>query len=44
MSADYFITFRNQFNKFTNTGAGILGFIYRMTLELIKNRILSVKT
>ena len=27
--------FRNQFNKFNNTGAGMFGFIYHMTLKLI---------
>ena len=27
--------FCNEFNKFNNTGAGILYFIYRMTLKLL---------
>ena len=39
-----FLLFRNQFNKFNNTGAQMLNSIYHMTLKLIKNRILGVKT
>ena len=36
--------FCNEFNKFNNTGAPILNFIYHMTLKILKNRVLSVKT
>ena len=39
-----FLLFRNEFNKFKNTGARMLDSIYHMTLKLIKNRILGVKT
>ena len=35
--------FRNEFNKFNNTGARMLDYIYHMTLKLIKNRICDVK-
>ena len=38
------LVFRNELNKFNNTGARILDFIYHMTLTLIKNRPLCVKT
>ena len=38
------LLFRNEFNKFNNTGARMLDSIYHMTLELIKSRILGVKT
>ena len=31
--------FRNEFNKFNNTGARMLDSIYHMILKLIKNRI-----
>ena len=37
------LLFRNKFNKFTNTGAGMLDSIYHITLELIKNHIFGVK-
>ena len=36
--------FRNEFNKFNNTGAQMLDSIYHMTLKLDKNCILCVKT
>ena len=36
--------FRNEFNKFNNTGARTLDSIYHMTLILIKNRGFGVKT
>ena len=36
--------FRNEFNKFNNTGAGMLDSIYHMTLKLLKNHIFGVKT
>ena len=36
--------FRNEFNKFNNTGARMLGSFYHMTLTLIKNCIFVVKT
>ena len=36
--------FRNEFNKFNNTGAQLLDSIYYMTLNLIKHRILGGKT
>ena len=36
--------FRNEFNKFNNTGARILDSINHMKLKLLKNRILGVKT
>ena len=38
------LVFRNELNKFNNTGAQILDFIYHMTLTLIKIRIFGVKT
>ena len=38
------LLFRNEFNKFNNTGARMLDSIYHMTLKLIKNRIFGVKT
>ena len=36
--------FRNEFNKFNNTGAQMLDSIYHMTLKLIKSHIFRVKT
>ena len=36
--------FRNEFNKFNNTWAGILDSIYHMTLRLLWNLIFAVKT
>ena len=36
--------FRNKFNKFNNTAARMLDSIYRMTLKLIENHIIDVKT
>ena len=36
--------FRNEFNKFNNTGVQILDSIYRMTLRLLWNLISGVKT
>ena len=36
--------FRNEFNKFNNTGARMLDSIFHMILKLIKNRIFCVKT
>ena len=33
------LLFRNMFNKFNNTGARILDFIYYMTLQIHKNHI-----
>ena len=39
-----FFLFRNEPNKFKNTGAQMLDSIYQMTLKLLKNRILGVKT
>ena len=38
------LLFRNEINKFNNTGVRMLDFIYHMTLKLIKNRISGVKT
>ena len=38
------LLFRNEFNKFNNTGARMLDSIYHMTLKLTKNRIFGVKT
>ena len=35
--------FRNNFNKFNNTGARMLDSIYHMTLKIIKNLIFGVK-
>ena len=35
--------FRNKFNKFNNTGAGMLDSIYHMPLKLIKKLIFGVK-
>ena len=36
--------FRNELNKFSHTGAGILDSFYHMTITLLKNHIFSVKT
>ena len=36
--------FRNEFNKFNNTGARMLDSIYHMTLNILKNRIFGVIT
>ena len=38
------LLFRNEFNKFNNTGGRMLDFIYHMTLKLIKNLVFGVKT
>ena len=35
--------FRNEFNKFNNTGAQMLDSIYHMTLRLLWNLILALK-
>ena len=34
--------FRNEFNKFNNTGAGMLDSIHHMTLKVRKNHILGL--
>ena len=36
--------FRNEFNKFNNTGARMLDSIYHMTLRLLLNLISGIKT
>ena len=36
--------FRNEFNKFNNTGARMLDPIYHMTLKSTKNRIFCLET
>ena len=36
--------FRNEFNKFNNTGKGMLDSIYHMTLILPRNLIFDVNT
>ena len=36
--------FRNEFNKFNNTGARMLDSIYHMTLKLIRNCHFGMKT
>ena len=36
--------FRNEFNRFYNTGARMLDSIYHMTLKILKNCIFGVKT
>ena len=36
--------FRNEFDKFNNTPARILDFIYHMTLKVLKNHIFGLKT
>ena len=38
------LLFRNEFNKFNNTGARMLDSIYHITLKLIKNHIFGMKT
>ena len=38
------LLFCNEFNKFNKTRAQILDSIYHMTLKLLKNHILGVKT
>ena len=35
--------FCNEFDKFKNTGAGMLDFIYHMTLKILRNHILGVE-
>ena len=35
--------FLNKFNKFNNTGTGMLDSIYHITLKLLKNHIFGVK-
>ena len=40
----FFLLFRNEFNKFNNTGARMLDSIYYMTLELIKKSHFGMKT
>ena len=35
--------YRNEFNKFNNTGAQMLDSVYHMTLKLLKNHIFGVK-
>ena len=42
--AEHFITFRNKFDKFNNTGARMLVSIYYMTLNLLRNHIFVEKT
>ena len=36
--------FRNEFNKFNNTGAQMLDSIYHITFKILKSCIFSVKT
>ena len=36
--AEHLSLFRNEFNKFNNTGARMLDSIYHKTFQLIKNR------
>ena len=36
--------FRNEFNKFNNTGARMLDSIFHMIFKLLLNRIFGVKT
>ena len=36
--------FRNEFNKFNNTGARMSGSIYHLTFKLFWNHIFGVKT
>ena len=36
--------FRQEFNKFNNTGAQMLDSFYHMTLRLLRNLIFGVKT
>ena len=36
--------FRNEFNKFSNTRARMLDYIYHMTLRLLRNLISAVQT
>ena len=38
------IFFRNEFNKFNNTGARMLDSIYHMPFKIMKNCIFGVKT
>ena len=40
----FLLLFRNEFNKYNNTGARMLDSCYHMTLKLIKNRIFCVNT
>ena len=35
--------FRNEFNKFNNTGAGMLDSIYHMTWKILKDHIFGVE-
>ena len=36
--------FLNEFNEFNNTGARMLDYIYHMTLKLLKDHFIFVKT
>ena len=36
--------FCNEFDKFNNAGAGMIDFIYHMTLKLLKNHIFGLKS
>ena len=38
------LLFRNEFNKFNNTGAEMLASIYHMALKLLKNHFFCAKT
>ena len=38
------LLFRNELNKFNNIGARMLDSIYHMTLKLIENHIIDLKT
>ena len=44
MSASILSLFRNEFNKFNNTGVRMLDSIYHMTLKLFLIHIFRVKT
>ena len=43
MSAHVLLNLLNEFNKFNNSGARMLGFIYHMTLKFIKIAFLACK-
>ena len=44
VSRAFFSLFRTELNKFNNTGAKMLYFIYHMTVKILKNCMFGVKT
>ena len=44
MLAKHLSLFHNKFNKFSNSGTGMLDSIYHIKLKLLKNHIFGMKT